>query len=160
MLDNLDSVPWASLTQPPWNTPTAVPDAIRRLAASTTDDDARAAYNGFLCSVGNNHAGTYFPVLLRALPFLEEILRSPLSRAHETTLDVLADLTGSFEPDPAHRMVTIESGAELALRDLVRAGVAGFSDIIGELARSVAPGIHTRRLAEEVLAALAEPAGL
>lgn len=45
MLDQLDSVPWASLPQPKWNRPAAVPDAIRRLAAPTSREDARQAYN-------------------------------------------------------------------------------------------------------------------
>lgn len=157
MFKRLDSVPWKSLAQPSWNAPTAVPDSIRELASSTTDEAARAAYNGFLYAVGNNHAGTYFPVLLRALPFLEEILRSPSGRAHETTLDALVDLTGSFEPDPAHRIVASESGTDVALRELVRGAVAGFSDIIGELALTAAPGTRTRQLAEELLAVLAEP---
>src|SRR5689334_8277474 len=106
MFDQLDSIAWTSFPQPSGNRPTTVPDAIRRLATPASDDDARHAYNDFLYAIGNNHAGTYFPVVLHTLPFLGEILRSTSSRARETTLDVLVDLAGSFEPDPDHQEVT------------------------------------------------------
>ena len=152
----LDSIPWASLPQPSWNGPTAVPDAIRRLAALKTGEDARRAYDDFLYAVGNNHAGTYFPVVLHTLPFLEEILRSPPGLAQQTTLDVLVDLLGSFAPDPGHQVVGTSTGKSVALQKLVREGVARFADVIATLARSGSPEAPTRRLAEALLECLSE----
>jgi hypothetical protein len=149
MLEQLDSVIWHSLSQPSWNKPATVPESIRGLAAATSEHGALGAYNDFLYAVGNNHAGTYFPVVVQTLPFLEEILRHGGARAREVTLDVLVDLTGSFQPE------LTEGAAEL--RALVRHDVARFADVIKALAASASPESKTYQLASEVLEILAEP---
>ncbi|MDB4927735.1 MAG: hypothetical protein JWM10_219 [Myxococcaceae bacterium] len=155
MLEQLDSVPWSSLPQPPWNRPTAVPDAIRELALASSEEAAGRAYNAFLYAVGNNHAGTYFPVVLRALPFLGEILRHAGPNGREATLDVLVDLAGSFEPDPEYRLVATSTAREVALQDLVYQAIAQFAVAITALAVSEIPETRAQRLAAELLELLA-----
>lgn len=126
---------------------------------ASSEEDARRAYNDFLYAVGNNHAGTYFPIILRALPFLEEILRHTGSRAREAALDVLVDITGSFVPDPEYRFIATSAEREVALQDLVYQGIAQFAETITVLAESDVPEVRVRRLAAEVLELLADRQG-
>ena len=73
MFNDLDTVSWASLPQPEWNAPDAVPRALHRIAAATSEQDSQAAYTDYLVAIGNNHVGTYYPVVLPTLPMATAI---------------------------------------------------------------------------------------
>jgi len=156
MLLELDSIPWASLAQPAGNDASTVPNVIRALAAAASTEDAQRAYNDFLYAVGSNHAGTYFPVVLHALPFLAEILRSGQPLAREAILDVLIDLVGSFEPDAAHEVITTESGAPAFLSQLVFQCISDFVDVVQSMASHTSEHDRAHRLANELLELLSE----
>lgn len=98
MLETLDSVDWHLKPQPSWNSPDDIPNAVRALAAATTETKS-SAYTRMLYALGNNHAGTYFAVVLDVIPFFGEILRGGTAVARRTTLDILVDLLVSFEAD-------------------------------------------------------------
>jgi len=77
MLEDLAEVPWGSLAQPDWNAANdEVPFALRALAAAASEHEARETYHQVLFALGNNHAGTYYPVALAAVPFLGQILET------------------------------------------------------------------------------------
>jgi len=154
VLEHLQSVRWASLPQPAWNRPTTVPDAIRHLANPSSQDDARRAYHKFLYAVGNNHAGTYYPVVLDTLPFLHEILGSSDALARETVLDILVDLSGALEPALGHETVTSESGASVDIRQLLSQRLTQFAVLVESLVAQAPADSPARRLGEEVLEAL------
>ncbi|MCL2778712.1 MAG: hypothetical protein FWD73_11975 [Polyangiaceae bacterium] len=69
-----DLVDWVRYAQPAWNSPGEVPSALRALA-NPNDLDRLRAYHRLLYALGNDHAGTYFPVVLPAIAALGEILR-------------------------------------------------------------------------------------
>jgi hypothetical protein len=98
MLDALTTVKWHLEIQPSWNAKDEVAQAIRSLALAT-EETGSAAYSRMLYAIGNNHAGTYFPVVLALVPFLGEILRAPeySDAARSRALDVLIDL--DLKPD-------------------------------------------------------------
>lgn len=106
--------------QPLWNGPGSVSAALQEVMRARDVESSGAAYNQLLHAMGNNHAGTYFPVVLAAMPALEKILRSGKPWPQHTVLEALIDLFSSFLPDPAHEYF---QGASLraALRERIRA---------------------------------------
>ena len=66
MLSELKQVRWDEFPQPSWNGPEEVPCALRALADTTQNDDY-TSYHRLLYAIGNNHAGTYFPVALAVI---------------------------------------------------------------------------------------------
>jgi hypothetical protein len=151
MLEGLDAVSWDLLPQPNWNLRGEVPAALRGLASCATIDEAEKAYDRFLYAIGNNHAGTYFPVVLATLHFLREILESGSAISRDVVLDVLIDLTKSFELDVDFRSSDGSSnvpGVPTRLDDDVQM----FADVAQTIATDRALPDRTRSLALELLA--------
>lgn len=123
MLERLETIDWGRHAQPPWNTPGAVPAALRAIA-DVADLDRQLAYHRLLYALGNDHAGTYFPVALPAISFLGEILRDGALVARLRALDVLIDLLGSFSPEPSYDQVETEHGRR-PLKDALRETAKG-----------------------------------
>jgi hypothetical protein len=109
VLNELERVRWDEFVQPAWNTRDEVPSALRALA-DTTNSDGSTAYHRLLYAVGNNHSGTYFPVVIPTIPFIGQILERAQLAARLRALDVLVDLVGSFSPDPAFGQVATSQG--------------------------------------------------
>jgi len=82
---------------------------LRGLAEATTAT-GEAALSRLLFAVGNDHCGSYRPVVLAVVPFLGEILRDGGDTARARTLDALIDLTCSFGPEPGFEHVTTPDG--------------------------------------------------
>lgn len=150
-IEQLASTSWESFAQPPGNAPSAISDAIRRLSAANTADAAALAYNAFLFAVGNNHAGTYFPVVIEALPFLEEIIREGSAVARNAALDVLIDLVGSFEPDPDFQWLCTGLDDKRLVRDVLRERVVALDDLITRFALDLSAEHETRERAGALL---------
>src|SRR6478609_8661989 len=128
MLEGLDQAPWGEYAQPEGNFPGDVANALRALAATRALDDLRA-YHRVLFALGNNHAGTYFPVVVPAIPFLGEILTSEHVAPRLRALDVLIDLVASFEPEEGHESIGTATGARPLRAVLKEAVLALSSDI-------------------------------
>ncbi len=109
MLEGIENVRWDLEAQPPSNAKGEVADALRALAAASPET-GHAAYTRLLYALGNNHAGTYYPVVLAAVPFLGAILRDGGPTARLGALDVLIDLVGSFAPEPGFEVVSSSAG--------------------------------------------------
>jgi hypothetical protein len=156
MLEDLDRIEWESRAQPEGNAATTVSAAIRKLAAVSSQEAAAWAYDEFLYAVGNNHRGTYYPVVLETIPFIGRILESHDSWARMAVLDIIIDLVGSFAPEPGYEIVEQPGGKSENLRALLRASVAELSSVLVRLSRdSQQPG-GVQRLAREALELLAE----
>ena len=122
--------------------------ALNALAFADSDGAATEAYHRFLFAVGNDHRGSYFPIVLDTVPYLGEILAAGTPRVRARTLDVLIDLVGSFGPDPE-----IEAQGELRPDDLpmlLRASIKQLRPIIEDLAAD-ATAPDGRALAQELL---------
>jgi len=156
MLENVDRIAWLSLAQPRWNREDAVPTALRGLGLCVSESTSRDAYDKVLDALGNNHAGTYYPVVLAALPFFGEILQGGGEWARIATLDILVDLSGSFAPESGFEMVVSPTGERSALRVLLQQGIAGLSAQIRAFAMSDTAGQRERELASELLNCLKE----
>jgi hypothetical protein len=155
MLDTVDQIESSARQRPADGRTGQVAAALRALALATSDAAAQDAYHRVLFAVGNDHRGSYFPIVLDAVPFLAEILVGGTSRARERTLDVLIDLVGSFGPDPD---VVMQDGVRPEdLPAMLRASVEDLRPTLQILvADSSAPEVQ--RLAGELLDCLAEGA--
>lgn len=100
MLDTVDQIESSTRQRPPDARSGEVAAALRALAFATSDGAAEDAYHRVLFAVGNDHRGSYFPIVLDAVPFLGEILVGGTRCVRARTLDLLIDLVGSFGPDP------------------------------------------------------------
>lgn len=88
--------------QPESNDPDAVEAALLSLRTAHDESSSKEAYDAFLWAVGNNHAGTYYPIVLAVLPEIEQILLSGTAWAQRATMEALIDLGGSFVPEAGH----------------------------------------------------------
>lgn len=101
-LPDMDTLDPAPFPQPEWNDPDSVNGAIRALWKAHDHDSANEAYDRFLWAIGNNHAGTFHPVVLATLPQVRDILRDGTAWAQRAALESLIDIAGSFTPEPGH----------------------------------------------------------
>lgn len=109
MLERLDAEHWEGHAEPEGNPPGEVLAALRALA-DPADPDRSRAYHRMLYALGNDHAGTYYPVAVPAIAFLGEILREASLVARLRVLDVLLELDGSFVPALGHDEVDTARG--------------------------------------------------
>jgi hypothetical protein len=131
-----------------------VPQALRALAACDSEETANAAYQRVLYAFGNNHAGTYYPVVLPALPFLGQILTAGTDRARDATLAVLYDPLASFQPEAGYEVVAVSGHAQSDLRALIFRAAAELVICIRPLADD--GGSASLWLASELLEIIAD----
>lgn len=134
--------------QPEWNGPDSVSAALEEVMQAHDVDSSSSAYNKLLHALGNNHAGTYFPVVLAVMPALEKILRSGKPWPQRTVLEALIDLFASFQPDPAHECF---EGASLSAA--LRARILALKPLPGSLSSD---NPMTNKSAEDLLHCLDE----
>lgn len=116
--------------QPPTNVPDTVEAALQALEKAHDAPTANDAYDSILWAVGNNHAGTYYPVVLGIFPAIHRILSDAQANtwAQHATMEALIDLGGSFIPEQGHETylgacvkTTLQSSIEL-----LRPAIASF----------------------------------
>jgi len=155
MLDTVDQIESSRRQRPADARPGEIAAALRALAFASSDDAAQSAYHRVLFAIGNDHAGSYFPIVLDAVPFLAEILESGPRRSRARTLDVLIDLVASFGPDPD--AITQDGILPEDLPAALRARVETLRPILqGLMADSSAPDVQA--LARDLIECLAEDA--
>lgn len=153
MLDGLESVRWDLEAQPPSNAKDEVANALRTLSVASPETSEQAC-SRMLYALGNNHAGTYYPVALAAIPFLGAILREGGPTARLRALDVLIDLLGSFQPESGFETVATTVGRR-SLTDVLKARVLDLADLI-ERRRLDAASPEEAKLAQDLLALVHE----
>jgi hypothetical protein len=155
MLNRIEAVQWASFAQPEWNKPHSVVNSLSKVIAATDAESCSSAYDSLLYSVGNNHAGTYYPVLLATMPFLEEILLVGPQWPQRAVLCALDDLYASFHPEPGYEKITIPETGEQEVEVMFRQSVRS---IRSTLECIVSSGNPNSSLARELLSLLSDDA--
>jgi hypothetical protein len=112
------------------------------------DEDLRSA---LLFALGNNHAGSYYPLAVPAVRCLADVLRDGTDAARGQALDLLTDLLGGFDPDP--EVVRAPSDQEALRADLREAG-ASLRPLAQAMANGALGGSVVRDAARELLALL------
>jgi len=142
--------------QPAWNRPGDVAEALHAVATASTEEQAQQAYHRTLYSLGNNHAGTYYPIALWVLPELSELLRSGGPITREIVLDVFVDLVGSFEPEGGHESCVGPDGSVVDLSRALHASISSLAPAIVAYRASVPTDSRGYELAAHLLELLAE----
>jgi hypothetical protein len=88
--------------QPESNESGSVEAALDALRNANDETTATEAYDAFLWAMGNNHAGTFYPVVLGVLPEIEQILINGQAWAQRAAMESLIDLGGSFVPEEGY----------------------------------------------------------
>lgn len=88
--------------QPESNNSGTVEAALDAIENAVDESTANEAYDAFLWAVGNNHAGTFYPVVLGVLPEIEKILMNGKEWAKRAAIESLIDLGGSFIPEEGY----------------------------------------------------------
>jgi hypothetical protein len=143
MLDRINAVRWSEYAQPQWNKPGSVVDALSGVARGEA-----SAYDAVLYAVGNNHAGTYYPVVLPVMPFLEEMVDTGNASSQRVALDVLLDLFGSFRPEPGYEEIDFPAGGKRSVEAVLEERMHALRSV---LERIVSKGGSSAPLAVELL---------
>jgi hypothetical protein len=135
-----ESSDYGQYAQPPWNTSASVEAALKQIAVAASEVEARAATEAVLNAVGNNHAGTYYPIALAVIPDLGLQIELGGPWEQYSAVQVLLDLTGSFEPEPSYEVFSKPgAAAATSLRTQLREQVRGLSLKLQALARHGRP---------------------
>ena len=100
----MESPDFSQFPQPETNDVDSVDSAIKVLRHAHDQQSADKAYDGFLWAMVNNHAGTFYPVVLAALPQIKQILNDGGPWSQRAAMETLIDLGGSFIPEPGHEL--------------------------------------------------------
>ena len=84
--------------QPEHNDSGSVEAALESLRNAGEESSAVDACDALLWAVGDNHAGTFHPVVLATLPEIENVLVSGGYWAQRAAIEALIDLGGPFAP--------------------------------------------------------------
>lgn len=152
LLQRIDMVPWSDFAQPEWSAPETVARALRDLATVSDAASGEAAYDRMLYAIGNNHAGTYYPLLLAAMPLLQSLVRSGTCAQQRVALCLLDDLYASFHPEPGFETAVIH-GETVQVESAFRASVHALRPTLEEIAAGDGPNAP---LGRDVLAQISK----
>lgn len=155
MFHRIQAIEWASFAQPEGNKPHTVVNSIAKVMAATDAASCSSAYDSLLCSVGNNHAGTYYPVLLATMPILQEILLDGRPWSQRAVLCLLDDLYASFHAEPGYEKITIPGSGEQDVDAVFRQGMQSFRSTLEGI---VSCGNPNSSLARELISLLNDDA--
>ena len=96
----LRSIDWPKYSGPEHYRPQELIASVLELFQLTEPDHLNKVYNRVLSAVGNNHAGTYYPAILEAMNFIDEIATNKRhEHASHVASEVLIDLRESFHAE-------------------------------------------------------------
>lgn len=100
----MEPLDFSQFPQPESNDEGSVESAIEALRNAHDQQSSEEARDEFLWAMGNNHAGTFYPVVLAALPQIQQILSDGDPWSQRAAMESLIDLGGSFVPEKGHEL--------------------------------------------------------
>ncbi len=155
--DLLTKVAWASLPQPGSNAPDEAPKALLAVANAADKQSAERAYHKLLYAAGNNHDGSYYPIVLFMLPVLERIIRDQANWPAFAALNALIDLYCSFSPHSGYEAFVDSSGAVKEVEPALRSAVLRLRPLLEEIVADTETGVERRAAAQELLETISGP---
>lgn len=153
--DKIDSINWSEFAQPEWNESGSVSLALNSAAIAYDANSCATAYTKVLYALGNNHAGTYYPVVLAALPVFESMVQADGQWVQRIALCLIDDLFASFSPEPGYEKASL-NGNEIDTEFALRSGALALCPVIQRLANSNGPNAQ---LACEIVKLMSENPG-
>lgn len=99
ILDRIKKIDWDEYSGSPWYKPENVSPALMKLATLSDSGEASSVGHMVLSTIGNDHAGTYYPAIQAALDIIISIAEQTGNQISKMcALGILDDLI-SFEPD-------------------------------------------------------------
>jgi hypothetical protein len=127
--------------QPESNDSSSVEFALNAIRNADSEATSNEAYDAFLWAVGNNHVGTFYPVVLGVLPEIEQILIGGTEWAQRAAVESLIDLGGTFSPEAGY-----ENHLGASVQETLKAFIHSIRHYIAPLA--VGDGALARSAAE------------
>jgi hypothetical protein len=148
MFKGIATATLAAYARPPENPPERLEHELQRLVQCTpkTEQDV---YNGVLCAVGNNQAGSYYPIVVPMIPLLGEVLKDGTTAARETTLNILIDLVSSFGPEPGFETIETSEGPR-QVEDMVWQEVTHLALLAQKISKTKDASQRQRQLTQEL----------
>lgn len=116
----LEAARWDQYDGPATYEPSSVAAALELLAESSTLEEGWEAYNAVLFAIGNNHAGTYYPAVIGALPILVDMTQADRPWARFAAVQVLIECAWSFQPEPGFETSRLPGGRVCSVADEVK----------------------------------------
>ncbi|MCR1795759.1 MULTISPECIES: hypothetical protein [unclassified Leptospira] len=99
-LKNLKEINWDGFKCPDGYNSTEPPFYIEKLLKIEIESEKWTIYNSVIYSIGNNHAGSYYLPIEKALPFIFQIAFEGQSElARNCSLEILTDILCSFSAE-------------------------------------------------------------
>lgn len=99
-IDKINSINWTQYSGPEYYNAEKVPEALCELAHLDKQENLNETYNMVLNAIGNNHSGTYYPVVVDAIDFIiDTALNNDSEVARNCALDMMTDLYCTFSPE-------------------------------------------------------------
>lgn len=117
VIEAIQSTRWDAYNGPAYYSPEKAASSLLGLVKLRNEADKWPVYHSVLSGIGNNHAGTYYPAVLKALPLLLQLLKNSEEEVlRNCTLEIITELYCSFDPDPG----TFTAFTATELSDFVR----------------------------------------
>ena len=87
---------------PEWSDAQSIEAALDDIRHAHDEVSTNDAYDKLLWAVGNNHSGSFYPVVLAVLAPLQQVLESGSPWSQRAVMESLIDLGGSFAAEPGH----------------------------------------------------------
>lgn len=100
VIEKIYATKWSAYHGPEYYSADKVVNSLLSLVRLRYEVDKWQVYNAVLSGIGNNHAGTYYPAALKAVPLLLQLLRnSEHELVRNCTLEIITELYCSFGPE-------------------------------------------------------------
>lgn len=119
----------AEFPGPRWYEPKSVPRALALLRSVRSEADARAAYDSVLFAVGNNHAGSLYPIATAAVHDILRIIAEQSGWSRSAALEILGELL-RFAPDPGFSTFRRGDGASVDVSLEIVLAVRGSAQLL------------------------------
>jgi hypothetical protein len=119
MEDAISAVNWGLWIQPSNNSPHTVPGELREILSASDEESSWEAVIRIERACGNSGPGTYYPVVLPAIPILAMIAQNGKEWQSWAAAEILTDWLFSFHPDFKYREIRDPNGYLIDLENAV-----------------------------------------
>jgi hypothetical protein len=99
-IHQVDQINWIQFKGPEYYRSDSIVTSLTKLVNLKSEDEKWNTYNDVLSTVGNNHAETYYPVIIEVLPLVITLLKSSQNElVRNCILEILSEWYYSFGPE-------------------------------------------------------------
>jgi hypothetical protein len=155
------TIDWTTYAQSEWNSADIFAEAVAAVRNAHDDESGRIACQELMRAAANNHAGTYWPVMVPMMDVCAEAIAHGSTWSKRAVLAFLDDIFASFAPEPGFEVVE-SAGERVPLRDIIQ---RKYFELVPALSELVAGNAECAPIASDLLAAIraaqaAQPIGV